>query len=93
MRANIFFFLSTIYLVSLVPLVPLVPTQFTICATLGCFPLMLGLITSTQPTKFMHSFSKLSKVISTEEALSLVMRQLTRRFGEINPHLQEQIQS
>ena len=28
-----------------------------------------------------------------EEALSLVVRLLTRRFGEINPQLQEQIQS
>ncbi|GAB4200302.1 MAG: hypothetical protein Fur006_51750 [Coleofasciculaceae cyanobacterium] len=28
-----------------------------------------------------------------EEALSLVMRLLTRRFGEINPQLQEQIRS
>ena len=28
-----------------------------------------------------------------EASLSLVLRQLTRRFGEINPHLQEQIRS
>ena len=28
-----------------------------------------------------------------EASLSMVMRQLTRRFGEINPHLQEQIRS